>query len=102
MTYLWIKTEKSLNWKFYLHDPFFKLSRANTVLSKIIYFVTSYTLRSVSLAKFKSNANYVRTASGLTRYLQHEVFILQKKTIRIINFSPYIKHTSPLFEKCNF
>lgn len=100
--YLGIKTEKSLYWKFYLHDPVFKLSRANTVLSKIMYFATSYTLTSVYLAKFNANVNYVRTAWGLTRYLQHEVSIIQKETIRIINFSPYIKHTSGLFEKCNF
>lgn len=100
--YLGMKTEENLNWKFHVHDPVFKLNRANAVLSKIRHFGISDTLRFVYFAIFNSHVNNVCTVWGLTRYLQHKVSILQMKMLRTINFPLFNKYTSPLFKKCNF
>ena len=53
----------------------------NSVLSKLRYFVIS--------------------AWGFTSYPKLEVSILQKKTLRIINFVLFNAHTSLLFKICN-
>ena len=42
-----IKTGKNKNWKIHVHDLASKLNRASSVLSKLKYFVSSETIRSI-------------------------------------------------------
>ena len=79
--YLEIKIDENINWKTHAHDLAAKLNRTNSVLSKLRYFVIS--------------------AWGFTSYPKLEVSILQKKTLRIINFVLFNAHTSLLFKICN-
>ena len=90
-----------MNSKFHIDDLASKLNRANSVLSKLRRFVSSEILRSVYFAIFQSHVNYVCLAWSLTRYPQHKISILQKKALRIINFSPFNACTTSLFKNCN-
>ena len=101
MRYLGIKNDENLNWKIHIHDLASKLNRANSVLSKLRHFVSSKFLRSVSFAILQSHVDYVCMAWDHTRYPQHEISILQKEALRIINSTPYNAHTTPLFKNCN-
>ena len=101
MRYLGIKSDENLNWKVYIHDLASKLNRANVILAKLTYFVNSEILTSTYFAIFHSHLNYVGIASGLTRFPQQKVSILQKKALRIMNFASFNAHTTPLFKNCN-
>ena len=97
MRYLGIKSDENLNWKVYIHDLASKLNRANVILAKLTYFVNSEILTSTYFAIFHSHLNYVGIASGLTRFPQQKVSILQKKALRIMNFVAFNAHTTSLF-----
>ena len=49
----------------------------------------------------QSHINYVCVVLILTSYSKRKVSILQKKTLRKINFAPFTVHSSRLFEICN-
>ena len=57
--YLGMKIDENLNWKSHIDDFASKLNRANSLLSKLRYFVSSEILRSVYFAIFQSFVNYV-------------------------------------------
>ena len=90
-----------MSWKIHINDLVSKSNRDDAVLAKLRHFVNSEILRSTYFAIFHSHLNYVCIAWGLTRFLQQKVTILQKKSLRITNFAPFIAHTTPLFKNCN-
>ena len=74
------------------------LSRINSILSKLRHFAPFTSLIAVYYALFYSKLLY----GSPTLYLAsspnlNTIKILQKKCIRIINFSPFNTHTNPLF-----
>ena len=62
--YLGIKIDENLNWKIHIHDLPSKLNWANSVLSKLRYFVSG----EVYITLFRSRLDYVCIAWGFTRY----------------------------------
>ena len=62
--YLGIKIDENLNWKIHIRDLASKLNWANSVLSKLRYFVSG----EVYVTLFQSCLDYVCIAWGLTRY----------------------------------
>ena len=98
--YLGILVDENLTWKFHIHELNKKLSRANSMLCKIRYFVDSKTLRSIYYAIFSSHLTYcshIWGQKGNPAVLKVES--LQRKAIRIINFAPFRCKTSDLFSK---
>ena len=90
-----------MNWKIHIHDFASKLNRANAVIAKLRHFVNSEIIKSTYFPIFHSHLNYVCIASGITRFLLQKLSILQNKALRIISFSPFKAHTTPLFKYCN-
>ena len=58
MKYLGINIDSNLNWKEHMNAIVIKLNRANSILSKLRYFVQSSTLKSIYHAIFESHFNY--------------------------------------------
>ena len=95
--YLGIRIDSNLNWKEHVNTVAIKLNRANGLLSKLRHFVNQSTLKSIYYAIFESNFNYASIVWAQKITSSHRLFLLQKKAIRIINFSDRLAHTNPLF-----
>ena len=77
-----------------------KLRRANDVLAKLRHYTSSKLLTTVYNALFKSQMRYGYQIWGQTRNQNiSDVVKLQKKAVRIINFSDKHTLTKPLFSK---
>ena len=75
------------------------LNKATAMLCKIRHYVTKATLRSIYYATFQSHLSYVCTAWDQNIKYNHRISILQRKTKRIIFFSDFNEHITPLFAK---
>ena len=69
-------------------------------MSKLRYFVNKDTLRSIYFALFQSHINYVSIVWG-HKNSQRRISILQKKALRILNFTTFNAHTTVLFKEWN-
>ena len=101
MKYLGIKIDENLNWKQQISDITIKLNRTNAILSKLRYFIARKTLKSVYHAIFEPHLCYsslvwVQNLNSIKR-----LFVLQKKSLRIIYFRSRNAHISPLFRESN-
>ena len=96
--YLGIKIDKNLNWKQHIHDIAIKLNRANALLFTIRNYVNKHILRTIYFAIFDSHINYANLIWGQNLHAVNRIDILQKKTLRIMNFQSKDPHSSPLFK----
>ena len=93
--------DNALSWDNHINDLSIKLSRTNGILAKLRHFVPKVCLLSVYYAVFQSYFQYgcmlwsQSTAKNLNR-----IRVLQKKGLRILNFSHYNSHTNNLFKDC--
>ena len=96
--YLGVTFDEKLNWKCHLKNLENKLSRGMWAISKLRRFVNSKTLRSVYYSLIYSHLIYCISSWGSApqKHLD-KIFVKQKKTIRIMTFSPYLAHTTPIF-----
>ena len=76
-----------------------KLNKANVKLCKIRHYVHETTLRSIYYAIFQSRLSNACTAWGQNIKHNHRISILQRNSMRIIFFSYFNEHTTPLFSK---
>ena len=67
------------------------------MLYKVRDFVNANILKSIYYALFESHINYVCIIRGQNISTINHLYILQKKTLRIINFKERNAHSSPLF-----
>ena len=96
--YLGIYIDENLSWDIHIQKLSNKLSRANGLLSKLHHYIPKYTLISVYYALFYSHLIYGCSVSSLTSQKNINIInILQKKCIRVINFSHFNDHTNLLF-----
>ena len=96
--YLGIFVDKHLGWDYQINHLSNKLSRANGVLYKLRSFCSRDTLLSVYYSLFYSHLIYGCPVWSLTTKANlYTINVLQKKSIRIINFSGYNCHTNDLF-----
>ena len=95
--YLGIRIDSNLNWKDHSNLIAIKLNKANSILSKLRYYVNSQTLKSIYYSLFESYFNYAMIVWAQNINSSNRLFLLQKKAIRIINFPPHLSHTNPLF-----
>ena len=96
--YLGVKIDTNLSWQYHVNDLSIKLNRANALLFKMRKYVSLKILRSIYFAIFDSYLFYCCLAWAQNCSTTQRIIILQKKTIRIINFQPRNFHTNPLFK----
>ena len=97
--YLGVKTDRNLTWQHHVNDLSIKLNRANALLFKMRKFVSLKILKSIYFAIFDSYLSYCCLVWAQNFSTIQRTVILQKKTVRIINFQPRNFHTSPLFKQ---
>ena len=93
--YLGILLDSNLSWKSHTDMLVLKIS----TLIGVLHSVKKYFPKSILLTIYKSlitpHLNYGLLLWGNRR---SRVNILQKKAIRVVNFSPYISHSEPIFK----
>ena len=97
--YLGILMDNNLNWKSHASYIAKKIKRSIGILSKLRYYVTLDTLITLYFALLYPFLIYGILIWGNTYPTNIKpLFILQKRAIRLITFSKFDEHTSPLFK----
>ena len=99
--YLGMYIDPYLNWKFNTNILASKLSRSIGILSKIRHYVNKKTLKSIYFAIFYSHLSYgsIIWAQNANNQNVKRIMQLQKRAVRIINFSHYRDHADPIFNQ---
>ena len=96
--YLGIHIDHNLSWDCHIKEMNAKLSRTNGILSKLRHYVLKKTMLSVYYALFYSHMTYGSLVWSLTTQKNlNSIFMLQKKSIRIINFATFNHRTTHYF-----
>ena len=102
VNYLGIIFDCNLSWKTHVHELTKKLARGIGVLSKLRHFVHVQALIQVYYSVIFPYLTYGLTIWGHTYESNLKPLVtLQKKAVRIITFSGFREHTSPLFKQLN-
>lgn len=97
--YLGIMIDCNLSWKKQVDCVLKKIRRSIGILSKIRHYVSQKILVSLYYALVSPFLTYGVIAWGNTyESTINPIFILQKKAVRIITFSSFDHHSSPLFK----
>ena len=86
--YLGVKIDTNLSWQYHVNDLSIKLNRANALLFKMRKYVSLNILRSIYFAIFDSYLSYCCLVWAQNHGTIQQTAILQKKTVRTINFQP--------------
>ena len=97
MKYLGVKIDSKLNCKNHDNATATRLNRENAMLYKVRDFVNANILKSIYYALFESHINYACLKWGHNISTINRLYLLQKKTLKIINFKEHNAHSSPLF-----
>ena len=97
--YLGITFDSNLTWKSHINELCLKLSKTVGILSKVRHFVNKHILVMLYYSLIYPFLTYGVHVWGLTfpSFLT-QLFIIQKKAIRIISFSEPKSHSEPLFK----
>lgn len=95
---LGITIDDGLKWDVHIDHLCKKLSSTIFVIRRLSKLINKDTLLSVYYGLFHSHLNYGVILWGNSSYSQR-VFILQKRTIRILADAPLLEHCKPLFIK---
>ena len=82
-----VKIDSKLNRKSHVNAIAKKLNRANTMLYKVRDFVDANILKSIYYELFESHINYACIIWGQNISTINHLYILQKKALRIINYT---------------
>ena len=101
--YLYVLIGDKLNWNTHTNNIVSKLMRANSILSKLRYYVNIVILRTIYFVIFHSYLTYVMAVQGKNspRIPQKHITVLQKKALRIRSFAPFSSHSSFYFHDYN-
>ena len=99
--YLGVRIDKFLHWHDHVNNIAVKLNRTNALLLKIRNYVNMKTLRNIYYAIFDSHLTYSCIVWAQNINAVNRLIILQKKTLRIMNFRDQLFHSSPLFSGNN-
>lgn len=98
--YLGIILDHQLNWKSHIQEILKKIVRGLGLLSRIRCFVNTNILVQLYYSLIYPYLTYGLITWGNTyQSAVHRLFILQKKSIRLITYSRFDEHTSPLFRR---
>jgi hypothetical protein len=97
--YLGIYIDCHLNWKTQIHNISKKIQRSIGILSKLRYYVTFNILLQLYYSLIYPFLTFGTIVWGNTYESSlKSLVLLQKRVVRIITFSRYDEHTSPLFK----
>lgn len=98
--YLGVYIDSHLNWKHHIQQTSKKVSRGIGILSKISHFVNTKILKQLYYTLIFPFLTYGILVWGNT-YISNlrPLIVLQKKAVRVITFSDFLAHSSPLFRK---
>ena len=98
--YLGILIDSNLSWKSHIDSNCKKIKRSIGMLSKLRYYVPLKILVNLYYTLIYPFLTYGLIVWGNTYSTALQpLFILQKKAMRIVTFSKYCDHSSPLFKK---
>ena len=98
--YLGLLIDSHLSWKYHILHISKKIKRCIGILSKIRHSVTSQVLIQLYYSLIYPLLTYSLITWGNTyQTTLLPLIILQKKAVRIMTFSEYNSHSSPLFQK---
>ena len=96
--YLGVLIDDNLNWKQQIKEQCSKIARGSWALNQLKHFVDEQTLRSVYHCLIYSHLQYCISSWGTaSKSTLAPLFILQKRSIRLLTGSGYREHTNPLF-----
>ena len=96
--FLGLTITKHLSWKKHIDKLSNKISKIIGVLNKFMFIIPDQILLTIYNSLILPHLNYCILAWG---YDSKRLYKLQKKALRIINKSPYLAHTDPMFIKYN-
>ena len=99
--HLGTKIDENLNWHQQINNVAVKLNRANAMLSKVRHFVHKKTLKSIYRAIFESHLLYSCLVWEQNINSIKRLYILQKKSLRLMYFLNRNTHTAPLYKDSN-
>ena len=100
--YLGVVIDSHLNFKEHIHQLSKKISRGIGILANLRHYVSVTILKQLYSSLIYPFLIYGATIWGNTyETTLHPLIILQKKAVRIITFSQFSDHTSPLFRDLN-
>ena len=92
--------DENLSWQHHIDSLSIKLRRANGARCKLRHYVPHSVLLNIYHALFSSHMRYNCQAFGLANnYISNRIYVLQKAAVRIMTFSPFRAHSSPLFAR---
>ena len=102
--YLGLRIDNKLNWKAHINNIALKLIRANAMLYKARDFVDGRISKSIYHALFELHIHYACIIWGQNVCTINQLFILQKKALRLIHFKEHNAHSAPLYQikNCKF
>ena len=96
--YLGVYIDEHLNWRHHIDFVCNKLKRANGALSKLRHYVDKKTLLALYFSLFHSHLSYAAQVWGQRQSVHaRRILTLQKQALRIMTFSDFRAHSSPLF-----
>lgn len=96
--YLGVVIDMHLNWNIHFENLYKKLAQANGILSKIRHNIPRSSYSSLYYSIFHSHLVYGAVVWQYTSKKNLDrIFKLQKRCLRILNFSDFTDHTNPLF-----
>ena len=96
--YLGIQIDKRLTWMQQINHVALKLNKATAMLSKLRHVLDIKTLRSVYYAKFEYHLCDASLVWAQNTNSVKRLYLLQKKSFRIMFFQSRNSHTGPLFK----
>ena len=96
--FLGLTITKHLSWKTHIDKISNKISKIIGVLNKLKFIIPDQILPTIYNSLILPHLNYCILTWG---YDSKRLYKLQKKALRIINKSPYLAHTDPMFIKYN-
>jgi hypothetical protein len=98
-TFLGIKIDANLNWKYHITQIKGKLKSAIFMINRIKNLIPKENLHTLYHTMIQPHLDYgLILWGGANVTLMKELTLLQKKAIRIINKTDYYAHTNPLFK----
>ena len=96
--YLGVLIDDNRNWKQQIKEQCSKVARGSWALNQLKHFVDEQTLRSVYHCLIYSHLQYcISSWETASKSTLAPLFILQKRSIRLLTGSGYREHTNPLF-----
>ena len=88
-----------MTWKFHIHELTKKISRNIGILSKLRHFAPCNLLIQIYYKTTFPFITYIIIWGNTYKTILNPITVLQKKAVRIITFSHFQSHTSPIFKK---